>query len=95
MVFGRERAYKLILQYAKGEISQEGLAKSWAEINPDVDDGAWNAEKDKNENQKEGSSERKEGYRNIIAVIAEPGTGKSSLLAKCAIEASKVSYGEP
>ncbi|KAJ8026496.1 Telomerase protein component 1 [Holothuria leucospilota] len=90
MVFGRDREYKLILQYAKGEIPQEGLVESWAEINPDYDNEAGNTENDEKENQKEVSSEKRKGYRNIVAIVAEPGAGKSSLMAKCAIEASKV-----
>lgn len=82
-VLGRDREYDLILNFGLGHISQSDFEESWGKINQEE-------KQDSRKPSKEDEESEMSNNRNTIAVIAEPGAGKSSLLAKCAMEASKV-----
>ncbi|PIK52093.1 hypothetical protein BSL78_11045 [Apostichopus japonicus] len=82
-VLGRDREYDLILNFGLGHISQSDFEESWGEINQEE-------KQDSRKPSKEDEESEMSNNRNTIAVIAEPGAGKSSLLAKCAMEACKV-----
>lgn len=89
MVLGRTREYGLVLKYGKGEISPDEFKESWEMINnEEKNDAPTTAEDD--HGKEATSSDDQLSKRNVIAVIAEPGAGKSSLLARCALEAKKV-----